>query len=410
MAGSESATVTNEIRPFEDHVKKVLQAVRVSLVDLISSVGADPLHSQDMARRFGLNKNMCWKISKIIREEDLFAAVPHIPGKSGSGIFLRSMNKAGAPKRVVQSFREAIAEFDEMVRTHSGDRATLDMMLGNVTREGQKEREEAHRRLAFQGNSATWGVQARAQLCVNVIAPSHDENLVDLAWLSGLVDFRRLRHDVPWAMASARKVADDGAVMPVGTIEAIDPEYVGDDKAPLLSEFCSSPLPKVRVVPGPDGLIRYELSEGPVGNTAALSCMIGLHGRAFVRRTRAENDTLGEHAARLYTPVETLIHDFFIHEELEYAMNPSVHLYSMMPGGPAYPTSGRDAGKLPLADTVNEIGNPTEAITPSIPHYRRMLGSVIDRLGWDAKRFRGFRLTMRYPPIPAIAIFRYELP
>jgi hypothetical protein len=389
----------------------VLQRVRGALAELLASVGADATQSQEMARQFGLNKNLTWKISRIVRENDPYAVIPHIPGRSGMNIFIKSLQKAGAPGKMVASVRGAISEFDRMVETHSGDRETLEMMLGNLTSDGEQQRNEMQRRLSFRGNSATWGVQARIQLCMNFIAPSDDPDWVDLAWVSGLVDFRRLRRDAVWAMASTRKVADDGTPMPLGAIEPIDTSFSGEDAAPLLGDFCSKPVPEIRLVTGPDGMMRYELVEGPVGKTAAATCVIGIVGRSFVRRTRIANDTLGEHGARLYTPVELLIHDLFVHRELEYALSPEVALYSQMPGGPVYPTSGRDRGLLPVRERVQERGGcPPDLVTPELPRYRQMTQTVFERAGWDADDFYGFRFRMRYPPIPALAILRYELP
>jgi hypothetical protein len=44
-----------------------------------------------------------------------------------------------------------------------------------------------------------------------------------------------------------------------------------------------------------------------------------------------------------------------------------------------------------------------------MPRYRAMIQSVFDRMGWNAQDFYGFRFTMRYPPIPTVAVFRYSL-
>jgi hypothetical protein len=395
--------------PFEQHAKAALLRVRAALAELLSSVGADPTRSQAVARQFGLNKNLTWRISKIVGEEDPCAAIPHIPGTSGLNIFIRSLERAGAPDQAIASVRDAIAEFDRMVDIHSGDRETLEMMLGNLTSDGEQQRNESQRKLAFRGNRATWGVQARVQLCVNVIAPATDPDWVDLAWLSGLADFRRLRRDAVWAMASARKFMDDGSQMALGQIHAIDPAYSVDDGAPLLSGYCSQPLPDIRTRTEPDGMIRYELLEGPVGNTAAATCILGIYGRSFVRRTRAENDTLGEHAARLYTPVEVLVHDLFVHRDLSHALSPDIFLYSQMPGGPVYPASGRDRGLLPLYQRAQPLGHPPDLVTPELPTYPRMIHTVFDRLGWDPGDFFAFRLRLRYPPIPSLAVFRYPL-
>ena len=162
---------------------------------------------------------------------------------------------------------------------------------------------------------------------------------------------------------------------------------------------------------GKDGVTRYELSEGPVGSTATTTCVIGLFGRNFVPRYRAPNDTRGEHFARLYTPVETLIHDLFVHKDLTYALTPQILLYSQMPGGPVFPTASRDRGLLNVQDPIINLGSgPVDVVTPEFPSYAKMIRSVFARLDWTPGDFRGFRFRLRYPPIPTLAVWRYELP
>jgi len=398
--------------PFNEHIKTVLQRLRSAFAELMSAVGADPTKPQHAARQLGLDKSLTWKISKIIREADPAVAMPHLPGKPGLRIFVESLKKAGAPPKALAALHEAMGELDRLIKLHAGDRETLRMMLGQLASSPDgAAQQEAQRKLAFRGNSATFGVQARVQICVNFIAPCDDPDWVDLAWLSGLVDFRRLRHNATWAIASTRKITDDGSLLPVGIIQPIDPGYAGDDQAPLLGEFCSKPLPRIRSHTGPDALIRYELVEGPVGNSAAATCIIGIFGRRFVRRTRAPGDTLGEHGARLYTPAELLIHDFIVHRDLQYAMSPQVFLYNQLPSGPPYPAGGRDRGLLPLWEGVQDLGGgPPDVLAPEVPFYRSMIRAVFDRVGWSAGDFQGFRFTMRYPPIPTLALYRYELP
>ena len=45
-----------------------------------------------------------------------------------------------------------------------------------------------------------------------------------------------------------------------------------------------------------------------------------------------------------------------------------------------------------------------------VPRYRQMLESVFDRMGWDAREFRGMRYTIAYPPIPTAAMLSFALP
>jgi hypothetical protein len=396
---------------FEADLKAVAHRLRSSILGLMASVDQDASNPQALARQFGLDKNLTWKISKVVQENDAFAALAHFPGQASVRALLKAFERAGASENSVRAMREAAADFEHVVRLHSGDRVTLDMMLDNLVAAGRHERMEVHRRSLYRGLSATWGVQARLQLCVNVIAPGSDPDWVDVAWLSGLVDLRRLRRDTPWAIASVGKFADDGSPLPIGTIKALDPRFDRDDAAPLMGDFCSKPLPDVQAARAAGGLVRYQLVEGPVGKLAAVSCIIGLLGRSLVRRTSAENYTCGEHGARLYTPTELLIHDLFVHRDLSYAMSPELAVYSHMPGGLIYPGCAPDQGLLPVGDPVISLGGqPPDVLTPEFPRYAKMIQYVFTKAGWNMNDFSGFRVKLRYPPIPAVAILRYPLP
>ncbi len=397
--------------PFEEDVKEVLRGLRAALNDLLVSVGADPTRPQDVAKQLGLNKNLTWKISKIICESDAAVVIPQIPGKEGFRILLRAARKHGALPELIRSAEDSISRFDEMIDTHSGDRDTLELMVGHLSGEIDVNRAEVERKLAFRGNSAIWGVQARLQLCVNIVVPSDDPDWANLAWISGLVDFRRLRGDVQWTIASARKADDTGSVLPLGDIEPLDPEFANGTTAPLLGNWCSEPFPEVCVENGTDGFVRYQLLDGPIGQTAATTCFIGILGKRFVRRTSTVGDTIGEHNVRLYTPVEHVVHDLLVHKDLEHALQPEAFLYSQLPNLPAYPDGGREQGRLPLPESVQDLGfGPPDLILPELPRYRRMTESLTSRAGWNLNDFHGFRLSMRFPPIPTLAVLRYPLP
>lgn len=397
--------------PFEAHVREVVHRIRGAFAEVLVAVGADATRPQAVSRQLNLASGLTWKICRLIGAENSFAVIPLIPRRAGLNILIDAFARAEAPPDLIRQVQRAVEEFEHMVKLHSGDRETLEMMLGNLTDAGQQERDESHRRLAFRGNSAMWGVQARLQLCTNFIAPGTDPNMVDLAWLSGLVDFRRLKREATWAMAAARKTIDDGSEMPLGEIRALDPAFDGPDKAPLMGEFCSKPLPEIRIDHGRDLVTRYELVEGPVGNTAAATCIVGLYGRNFVRRRRGQADTIGEHYARLYTPVEVLVHDLFVHRELTHALSPTVALYSQLPSVATYPAAGRDRGLFDVSEPVIPLGGcPPDIVTAELPAYTRMVRDVFERLGWTAGDFYGFRFRLRYPPIPTLAVWRYELP
>ena len=91
--------------------------------------GADISKPQEVSRQFKLNKNLTWKIAKVLQTNDALEAVPLIPGSEGMEILLAAMSGAGASAASVQAVRTKLAAFEHMVEAHVGDRATLELLM-----------------------------------------------------------------------------------------------------------------------------------------------------------------------------------------------------------------------------------------------------------------------------------------
>ena len=128
---------------------------------LYAAVGADPARPQEVSRQFKLNKNLTWKVAKVIQSVDPIEAVPLIPGSEGMEILLCAMEASGPYASPVSAVRSTLAAFEDMVRTHVGDRPTLELLMDGMSRGGRTL--EVSRKLAFRGNSGIWGVQARVR-------------------------------------------------------------------------------------------------------------------------------------------------------------------------------------------------------------------------------------------------------
>lgn len=396
-------------RAFPDHARAVVRAVRGAFSELLTSIGADPQAPQDFGRQFGLNKNLAWKISKIVQTDDPSVALQQMPGASGIKIFLRTIERAGAAQSLLETARSAVRAYEDLIRVHSGDRATLEIMASELSQAGRQQRDEFHRKLLFQGASYVWGAHARVILKVGIVGLGSRPGLLDFASVNALLDFRRFRPDVTWVMATRRSRNDDGSDMATSASEAIDPRYNGADRAPLMADFCSQPLPALRRVVTPVAT-DFELVEGPVGNTGALTCVVGAIQRQIPYCRMPENEW-GEHVAICDTPAELLIVDLFLHERLTFAIPPEAALYSELGAALPYPARGRERNSLPLNEPLQDLGTgPLLLATPEVPRYRQMVQSVFDRLGWEPTQFHGFRMKMPYPACPTAFVLRYRLP
>lgn len=394
---------------FPKHAKAVVRTVRGAFAELLVSVGADPSDPQAMSRKFGLNKNLAWKISKIIQADDPSVALQQMPGAAGTKIFFRSIERAGAKKDLLDSARHAVREYEQLIRVHSGDRATLEMMGSELSLAGRQQRDEAHRKMLFQGASAIWGVQTRVMCKAGIVAPGRSSGLLDFASLSALIDFRRLREEVTWQMATRYWNNDDGSRMETIQREAIDPRFDSPESAPLMGEFCSQPIPHLRQFPTTSGT-SFELVEGPVGNIGAITCVLGTIQRGIPYFRTPENEW-GEHSAICDTPAELLVIDLFIHESFAFAIPPEAALYSEMRKAVRFPGPERERNRLPLNETLEDLGTgPLVLATPDVPRHKQMIGAMFDRAGWDARQFHGFRMKINYPACPTALVLRYRLP
>lgn len=346
---------------------------------------------------------------RVICEDSAWGAVEHVPGRSSIKALVETLRRAGASSAAADAVMLAMERFEDTVQTHSGDRDTFEVMIGSVSDQSARRRGEASRKMFFQGCSAIWGVRARLQLSIHIVAPSAKAGMLDTAVVAGLMDFRRLRSDVAWTVASMSTLAPDGTPQSHPDLGPIDPA-VEPGRPPILRQFCSDPVPELRSVPGPFGATRHEFTEGPIGNTALATCILGWVARGELGRYRTGDDTIGEHIVRLNTPVETLYHDLYVHRGLEFASRPRAFLHNCLPGAPVFPYDGRERSRLPLAEEMIDLGEgPPAATAPEIPSYRQMVDLAMQRLGRPLEEFHGYRLRLRYPPIPTQAMYRYDL-
>lgn len=398
---------------FEVELTAALGGVRRSLAETLDEIGATPDSSPALAKRLKLNRTLSWRLAKIVGDTEPFHAIQLLPGRAALDGLMKNLKAAGASGKNLDRMRDSLDAFDGVVRRHCGDRDTLEMMLSHRNNDpAQRERAENLRRLSFRGNSAAWGVQARVQVGAHFISPSADSDaLLDAATVSGFVDFRRLRSDATWTVGRAANLFDDGTVRPGQTTQPIAPLPDGADGAPLLAQFCSNPLPPMRAIRSSDGDFRYELAEGPVGIAAAVTFFSGWVDRAAIPRYRQASDARGELYMSMSTPAEVAIFDVFFHHSMDEARHPEITVYSQLPGGPVYPRCDIDAGKMPLHERLMDLGQgPPDVVTAEVAHYPKLIDHVFERLGWDPKDFRGFRLKIRYPSIPTLGIIRYPLP
>lgn len=393
------------IHAFPEHCRRSIQGLQGALLELYRAVGADPTRPQDVSRQYHLNKNLTWKVAKIISATDTFEAVPVIPGAGGFDILLEKMSKAGAPQTAISRVRDAAEEFDRMIEIHTGDRGALELALDSMG--GGAKPLEVSRKLAFRGNSGIWGIQAGVRVSTHFLSPNPaDPSILDLAIIGGLTRIRRLRSIDRWPVFQLRSYDDLPTSRTRGERRALEPSPGDQPSDPwLMRSFCDGPLPEIHLRQAGETTI-YEIGEGPIGRTGEFSCFFGFADIAAVPRYRDETNHVGEFIASVSLPLEAFQFDLLIDEQLTEVASPELQIIGTIGG--ALDSVGSTT--LPLPERFRDLGVGAMLDTPLVDRYSEVVATMFKQLGRDPSRFRCLRLVIECPPLSSRIAVRYRLP
>jgi hypothetical protein len=399
---------------FHSDLKEVARALRSSLSAMMTSVGLNPEDPQSLAKRWGVNYKLSWSIAKVVQTQDAFLSLQYLPGNEGVGILLKKGSDAGVGPQFIEATRQAVSQFDRMIEEHCGDRVTFEIMGSDLSMRGTeavRQQQEIQRKQLFQGASAVWGARTRVNFKMHFISPSPgcraNAEKVDIAVVGGLIDFRRLRENLPWVLSTRERVQNDGTLQVLQKVEAIDPGSDGDFR-PLMRDFCSHPLPQLNIIRNSSSEIA-ELPPAEIGNAGSLSCVFGSIDRSLPHSWTEIDQTYG-YFCRSNVPAELMVFDLYIHESIKFALPPNVFLASQLSNASAG-SNEYERYRLPLHEPLLDLGlGSSLASTPEVPKYGEMVEAVFARTHWTPKEFHAFRVRIPYPPLPAMLVMKYALP
>lgn len=402
MNGPKSPTTQNA--PFDAHAAQTLGHLQRAF-EAIAHALPDPIgRASDLQHALKLDKVLSWRIFNVMRSADPFVAARYVPGMSAVESFLRAARKSGVPAEVTVAAEEAVADFENLVTVHAGDRKRLDMLLASLSEEGRAEADTSYRRTAYQANSYLWGVSAAVSLVTHFAGFSKTPGMLDGAGLRGFVGLQRIRPSIRLPVAKARVWSDEGKLR--GGL-AIEPFYdLADPPQEVLGLLMSTPPPKIERVDLPDGLVRYDLLPGPVGKTASTTCLATGVVRNVGTAEASSDDACMGFRAEVNTPAELLVFDQFIDERIAGRLQPELFVHSLLHGD-----NFDESERLPVQETIRYMGKASGVLhTPEIPRYGEMARYVLDKLEWDASRFDVYRFRWEFPIMPSIVTMRSPLP
>ncbi len=378
-----------------------MSTLQQALLELSEAAGTDPMRPQEVSRRLGLNKNLTWKIAKVLGGRDSLEAVSMIPGSEGIDIYLRAFEAASVDAARIRSARDAFASIDDIIGRHFGDRSQLELVLDGARADGNLEQS---RRLAFRGMSGVFGLQAKVRLATNIIVPSSEPGKADIALIVGLVGLQRLRTRTRLPVFRWKAFNADGRLRP-------GPLFSGSHEADfLVREFSSFPEATV-VSSSQDGTHVTELVDGPLGRLGESDLFFGSIARNVFGVRRSAEDVDCELVTIVSVPAEGLVSDLFVHKSLEGLETLKSSLHSTLARPLSNEEAERESARLPVDVTPVLVEDPHAGFgLLAVPTYEELMGKAFARLGQDVRDYRLIRVALPYPPAPAALLVRWDLP
>lgn len=381
-----------------DEVLAAFRRARADVATLFAYAGIDPTKTRESARDLGLNRGLTWRLTRMVRESDAAQVVTEVPGSSSMAKFFQACRERGVPEDAVASATESFARFDAAVASCSGDRKTLAMMMANHGERAANTETEKARRKLFEGACSVWGVQAHLRFVSVFVFPSPDNpDKIDAGHVTGYVGFRRLSSR-PWPLSYEAVHKATGEAAPF-VKEPLFPWDGDEAQRQLVHDYCSPREPVLQVVES-GGYKRFELAPGPIGNEGISTCVFGSRLRRLFDRYAVNMPDSSGFLVLLHTPVERVMFDLFIHQDLGVTTPPRAQLLDRLAFPQMYVESEFERQSLSIAETPYALSpGITGALTPYMPWYPRLVEDVCTRIERPFEDFVGSRFEMEYPPI-----------
>lgn len=387
---------------FQAEATQVLGRLRVALASLIESA-PQPIHrAADVQRAFGVGSTLSWQIHRVATVTNPLEAGAHIPKPAALERFLTAAHNHGADASLIAESRAALADFEQLVDHHAGDRGSFDSMISMWSVDAGEQIDIKHRRNLHRSHSHLYGMCAHTQFFCGMYHPIEGSDSINQVVIRGYVHLRRLRPGVALPFGQYR-VRDESAGGP--DHEPLDP--LGQERygGPILTEFSTHPLPTMVTRQLAPGHFATEVVGDSIGNNSAATYVLGdvIHKSGGEAPDTDPSIPAVRSAVRHRVPCEQFMLDCLIHRDLYPQLTSEASLWVSGSQGTPVASAGpwdwqRYATRLPLHHKFELLGSGPEVLhCTDVPRYRAILQYACDRMGWDPRVFRVYRLRVRYP-------------
>ncbi len=256
------------------------------------------------------------------------------------------------------------------------------------------------RRAAFRALSYLYGVQMAISARCFFLHPGASPDHYDLVLINSSIGLQvnrpfeklcigRFGHEI---------VADpDAARAPARPIVETSLGARLHDGVPLLTDFCSSPLPRFTVEAKPKSYHEVSVSGQPIGRTGAATFHIAERWPdAAPREEELGFESMVQH------PTEVVFHDVLLAPGIAQQKKPPL---TGVFGGPYHEIRQlrREVDRLDVHAQSAFMGTGVDALqTMEMPRHVEMLRFVCSKLGWNPDTFDVYRCRIEFPVLHSL--------
>ncbi len=409
LSSTENPT-DGEVDAFATDGQTAFGGVQRALAEMVAALPSAPERATDLQRILGVDYKLAWQVFNITRTTHPLAAAGHVPGPPSLKRLLAAAESVGVPFKLVRNVKEAVGRFDDVVRTHAGTRAAFDSMVAAACADESTEAIDLlHRRNAYRGNVHIWGLQVQTFYSAVFIRGSESvANCIDECAVNLKLGLRRHRYDVSATVYGYRHAQSNGD--PAVQRVPLRPDAFQQYGAPLLTEFCTNPLPAFRTGRHADGWTFSELAGDSIGLRGAVDlCFAGV-GRGSPPARDVDGSQILASNITFSTPAALAIADLLVHLPSFGHVDPELVVHRHM-FGDGSPIAAARAQRLQTRDRIQRLplhGNGPDSA--DVPRVAELLRVVASEVRWNPDEFELFRVRTQYPVLDSVMRLQFRRP
>lgn len=365
-----------------------------------------------LARELQIDRILAQRLLAALNKKDPLATAHAMPGPGPLERVINAARKRGATPESISASAQAVRAFEQLIKSHGGDRSGLDAIIAASLPEVRATFETVAKQWMYRGARQLKGIDAEVQAHTYFLHPGSNPARHDTVCIRSYLGLRRVR---PAANLKLGVHSEVSAPLPGHTPPStLDDRQITDLNDLLLREFCSGPSVQLTLRHSGNN-VHYLLDwQNAVGHSSSRDIVIAELRRNLYRRCRTAEDqrTKVGIVDGLVIPAKVFYCDMLLHEDVYPGVDPRLRILELGEHGYAEVNDeSRDVDVLDVNENIAPLGWGIDSFRAAdIPNYIELLNHVCNKLGWDPKKFRGYRARIQFPMYGTQIQLAFELP